>query len=106
MNEQVIRNALDDLETCSEKIKDSHPYEAGMITEIVTIIKSETGVDDIGHALERCIDVDRVRLACERCGNEVSVYSEDGEPAVICECGAPMDQSVDTGPDQGGQTDE
>ena len=46
MNEQVIRNALDDLETCSEKIKDTHPYEAGMITELVSTIESETGVND------------------------------------------------------------
>lgn len=46
MNEQAIRNALDDLETCSEKIKESHPYEAGMITELVTIIELETGVND------------------------------------------------------------
>ena len=46
MNEQAIRNALDDLETCSEEIKDTHPYEAGMIESLVTIIELETGVND------------------------------------------------------------
>ena len=45
MNEQAIRNALDDLETCSEKVKDDNPYEAGMIVQCVRTIERQTGVE-------------------------------------------------------------
>ena len=45
MNEQAIRNALDDLETCSEIIEAENPYESGMIIECIEEIEGETGVE-------------------------------------------------------------
>jgi len=67
---------------------------------VVAVSEDEIATDGTEHPFA---GTHRIRFACDWCGNEVSVYTSDAEPAAICDCGTPMDaveRSVDTGGDQ------